>query len=150
MKLIIPPPLWAVLAGVLIWASARFLPQFTYNFPGQSVVANSFFGAAIALGVVAVASFLMKGTTISPHTPDKTSSLVTTGLYRFTRNPMYLALLLALIGFAVARGHPLGLVPVIAFVIVMEAFQIRPEEAMLEEKFGDEYRSYKARVRRWI
>jgi len=150
MKLIIPPPLWAALAGLLIWASARFLPQFIYNFPGQSVLANCFFGAAIALGVVAVSSFLMKGTTISPHTPDRTSSLVTTGLYSFSRNPMYLALLLALIGFAVAQGHPLGLLPVVGFVIVMEALQIRPEEAILEEKFGDDYRAYKARVRRWI
>jgi protein-S-isoprenylcysteine O-methyltransferase Ste14 len=150
MKLLIPPPLWAALAGVLIWAAARFLPQFAYSFPGQSVVANSFFGAAIGLGVVAVAIFLMKGTTISPHTPQKTSSLVTTGLYSFSRNPMYLALLLALIGFAVARGHPLGLLPVVGFVIVMEVLQIRPEEAMLEEKFGDAYRAYKARVRRWI
>jgi len=150
MKLLVPPPLWAVLAGALIWALAHLLPQFAFSFPGQSILANSFFGAAIALGTVAIASFLTKRTTISPHTPQKTSTLVTTGLYSFSRNPMYLAMLLALIGFAIARGHPLGLLPVIGFIIVIETLQIRPEEAVLEEKFGEHYRAYKARVRRWI
>ena len=150
MKLLIPPPLYALAAGVAIWALQHVLPGLNTAFPGQSILAWSLIAVGVGIGVIAVGSFFQTGTTISPHTPQKTASLVTGGLYSFSRNPMYLAMLLVLVGYALGRGNPLGMLPVVAFVIIIEAVQIRPEEAVLEEKFGEDYRAYKARVRRWL
>lgn len=150
MKLLIPPPLYAFAAWVSTWAVQHFLPALNTAFPGQSILAWSLIALGLGIGVIAVGSFFQTGTTISPHTPEKTAKLVTGGLFGFSRNPMYLAMLLVLVGYALGRGNPLGLLPVVAFVIIIEAVQIRPEEAVLEEKFGEDYRAYKRRVRRWL
>ncbi|MGO2387344.1 MAG: methyltransferase family protein, partial [Psychrobacter sp.] len=97
-----------------------------------------------------VAQFKKAQTTVNPHTPEKSTNLVTSGIYRYTRNPMYLGLVLVLLGWAFYLSHllPFMLVPV--FMIYMTRFQIQPEEKMMAQKFGREYQVYLSRVRRWI
>lgn len=82
--------------------------------------------------------------------PDKASALVITGVFRVTRNPMYLGLLLFLIGWAILLAHPVAALVVPAFVAYIDRFQIRPEEAALTDRFGARYKEYARTVRRWL
>jgi len=100
------------------------------------------------LGVAAFLAFRKARTTLDPH--GKVSAIVSDGIYRFTRNPIYLAFLLMLIGFPLNGGNYWGILLSPVFVIFMNSLVIEKEEAYLEKKFGDVYTSYKSRVRRWL
>ena len=82
--------------------------------------------------------------------PAKTTSLVAGGVYRFTRNPMYLGLLLVLAGWAVFLSNALAFALLPAFIAYIGRFQIAPEERALAAKFGTEYEAYRTEVRRWL
>ena len=104
----------------------------------------------IAIAVAAISRFNRARTTVDPMDPSKASHLVTSGIFRFTRNPIYVGMLLLLIGWAVGLGTASPwLVPPI-FVLVMTLAQIIPEERALEALFGDHYLAYRGRVPRWI
>jgi len=114
-------------------------------------------GAALALVVIGqsisifgIVSFRRAKTTINPHKPSAASSLVTSGVYRYTRNPMYLGLSVTLMGWAVFLSNPLALLAVPLFVLYINKFQINPEERVLSSLFGAEYAAYKEKVRRWL
>jgi protein-S-isoprenylcysteine O-methyltransferase Ste14 len=94
--------------------------------------------------------FLKARTTINPMRIDRASHLVTTGLYRFSRNPMYLGLMVTLSGWAILLGSLGPILPLVLLERLLVAVQIRPEEAALEARFGGLYRDYKTRVGRWI
>ena len=89
-------------------------------------------------------------TTPSPTKIDRAKKLVTTGLYRFSRNPMYLGMVIVLIGLAAVFGNLWLLAGPLAFALYINRFQIKPEEQMMAAKFGADYAAYKSRVRRWI
>jgi protein-S-isoprenylcysteine O-methyltransferase Ste14 len=95
-------------------------------------------------------AFRRARTTISPVKASAASSLVTTGVYRFTRNPMYLGLLLTLLAWAAFLFNPVALLFVPIFVLYINRFQIKPEERTLSALFGGEYGAYQERVRRWL
>jgi protein-S-isoprenylcysteine O-methyltransferase Ste14 len=139
-----------MLAAFLMWALNRWLPlgrliDAPWNQLGLLPAA-----AGAAIDVAAFLRFRQARTTVDPRNPRKASRLVTDGIFRISRNPMYLGLLLLLIGWAVWLGTAsLWLVPAL-FVIVISATQIGAEERALEELFGDEYRAYRRRVARWI
>ena len=107
-------------------------------------------GVAMLLDLWSLYLFFRAKTTVHPMKPGNTSYLVTVGLYKISRNPMYLGLLVILIGWAVYLGStsPLLLPPL--FVWILNKHQIETEEIILTEKFGQEYRDYQRRVRRWI
>ncbi|MDE3015125.1 MAG: isoprenylcysteine carboxylmethyltransferase family protein, partial [Gemmatimonadota bacterium] len=105
-------------------------------------------GGLIAGG--AVWQFRDSDTTVDPRRPEAPSTMVTGGVYRWTRNPMYLAFALLLAGWACLLGGGRGLMLVPVFMLYLSRFQIRPEERALEELFEAEYREYADRVRRWI
>lgn len=90
------------------------------------------------------------GTTFHPHHPEKTTTLVTTGVYGRTRNPMYVAMALGLLGHAAYRGRAAAVLPVWGYAAYLQRFQIRPEERALSELFGAQYSAYARRVHRWI
>ena len=94
--------------------------------------------------------FRKSGTTVDPTRPGKASALVTTGVYRYTRNPMYLGFLLLLAGWAAFLSNGWSLLVLPLFVASMNRFQIGPEERVLAEMFGQEFEDYSNRVRRWI
>lgn len=89
-------------------------------------------------------------TTVNPVNPENATRLVTTGIYRYSRNPMYLGFALILIGFGVFLKNILSLLVVVVFIWFNTMYQILPEEKALERKFGESFRKYRARVRRWI
>ena len=145
----VPPPVVAASAAIIMWGISRLAPQLTM--PADIRLAASV--AIVVTGIACAASgaliFRRVRTTINPHTPDKTSSLVSSGIYRVTRNPMYLGLLLVLIAWAVFLSSAWALLGVACFVGYMNRFQIAPEERALGKLFGSEYEVYKASVRRW-
>ena len=106
----------------------------------------------IAAGILIIGSkaiaFRKAATTIIPF--EESSSLVVSGLYRYSRNPMYVGMVVILIGVAVLTGSVSPFVGPVLFVPILNARVIRHEEAMLEAQFGQAYRDYKSRVRRWI
>ena len=105
---------------------------------------------ALVVGVAALAGFRRARTTVNPMTPQASSALVTGGIYRFTRNPMYLAMLIVLAGwgYVVANGAALAMLPL--FVAYLNRFQIQPEERALAARFGEGFERYRASVRRWL
>ena len=109
-----------------------------------------FTAAGALVGLAGVAAFRKAGTTVNPLSPDASSSLVITGIFTRTRNPMYLALLLVLIGWGLYLANLLSLVVTAGFVVYMNRFQIQPEECALETQFGDSFIKYRRSVRRWI
>jgi protein-S-isoprenylcysteine O-methyltransferase Ste14 len=150
LSLRIPPPIWLLLAGILMWLLDHFLPVLVvivtpWNRLGWGVMA---IGALPAL--TAMTQFVRAKTTINPHHPDKTSTLVTDGIYRWTRNPMYLGLLTLLIGWAIRLGSlsPFLIPP--AFVLILTQVQILPEERHLRSRFGNDYDRYCKSVGRWL
>jgi protein-S-isoprenylcysteine O-methyltransferase Ste14 len=150
LELKIPPPVVALLVACAMWVASLVLPASTAPTTLHTLAALAL---ALAGGVVAlsgVMSFRRAKTTVNPMKPAKTVSLVTGGVYRFTRNPMYLGLLLVLIAFAVYLSSAWLLVGPVIFVLYMNRFQVAPEERVLSRMFGESYASYQSRVRRWL
>jgi protein-S-isoprenylcysteine O-methyltransferase Ste14 len=142
-----PPIAWAlaVLAGfALDWLMPlRFLPAaLSAGWLGAIV-----FAVALALFAWAIATMTRSGSNVPTRLP--TTTIVETGPYRFTRNPIYLAMVLGLIGLAIAFDTLWLLIALVPFALLIRYGVIAREEAYLERKFGDVYRRYRARVRRW-
>ncbi len=145
------PPVVIFLVPVLIgWMVGRILPSAQIAFPGQFLFAILFLLAGAAILFVAVFGFRRKGTTVDPINPGRASALVTSGIYKITRNPMYLGMALVSFGFSLWFGWLAGLVSVFAAIAYVNEAQIKPEEAALMEIFGAEYEAYTSKVHRWI
>ena len=150
LELKVPPlALWAACA-VATAALAHFVSAANVPFPGHRLLAIAALAAGIAVAAAGVAEFRRARTTVNPMAPARASSMVTSGVYRFTRNPMYLGMALALAGIAAWWASVAGLAVAGAFCGYMTRFQIRPEERALRERFGEEFAAYAARVRRWV
>ena len=144
----IPPPVITLIDALLIYYSSPFFPHLTlaaFNvLPILSLVSG------IAVIVFAIKSFKDYKTTINPLKPETASSLVTNGVFKYTRNPMYLGLLLILIYFSLIFNVVGGCLVSLGFIIYIAKFQIIPEEVAMEKLFGNQFLEYKQQVRRWI
>ena len=150
LELRVPPPVVALLAALAIWGLRRAFPEEGVFIPGRRIVYGTLLGLGILVIVAGLIQFRLARTTVNPMKPDTTSSLVTGGIYRLTRNPMYLGLALVLLAVVAFFSNPLGLVAVVFFVAWMELFQIAPEERALRARFGQTFDEYCGRVRRWL
>lgn len=147
LELKIPPVIVVLLVALGMYATAKVInwPLVTYP-QTASVVA----GLGLLVAVLGVWQFRKAKTTVDPRKPEQSSAIVTSGIYRWTRNPMYLGFLLVLIALALRLAN-LAVVPwLIVYVLYMNRFQIGPEERMLRAKFGKAYDAYLKRVRRWF
>jgi protein-S-isoprenylcysteine O-methyltransferase Ste14 len=150
LELKVPPLALALLVALAMWLVSLATPSLSGQIPYRQVAAVVLVLAGFVAALLGVIAFRRAGTTVNPTTPQSTSSLVSGGIYRVTRNPMYLGFLLALVGLAVFLANALSLVLVPAFVAYMNRFQIAPEERVLSEKFGEAFAVYKKKVRRWL
>ena len=145
----LPPPLWAILLLTALYflsevPALQALPEWRYKPAGLVLIV-----LGLSLPLSAIAHFLAAGTQVMP-TSEVNNRLIVRGLYRFTRNPMYLGLTIATFGAALWFGRPLMvLAPVLLFAIANWVF-IPFEEAKMARQFGDEFDAYVKRVRRWI
>jgi protein-S-isoprenylcysteine O-methyltransferase Ste14 len=149
LELKIPPLIIFLTFAGLMWLMSFAIPHFDFNLPSKSLaIAVSALGGLFA--VPSIWSFLRARTTLNPEKPDRTTKLIVTGVYAITRNPMYLSLLLVLIGWAINLENFGALVLVPFFVVYLNRFQIKPEERALALLFGNEFEAYSKGVRRWL
>ena len=150
LKLKIPPALvFALFAGAM-WILASHCPAAALPVPWRLPLAALLSATGLMAGAAGVLAFLRARTTVHPGRPEHASALVTTGIYRFTRNPMYLGLLLMLAGWALALANGWAMLLLPVFVAYMNRFQIRPEEDALRKKFGAAFDAYAGSVRRCL
>jgi protein-S-isoprenylcysteine O-methyltransferase Ste14 len=150
LELKIPPPLFCGFVADLMWLTAVVSLPFNFNVPARRPAAAVLSLLGLAVASAGVISFRRANTTVNPTRPGSASSLVVSGIYRLTRNPMYLGLLLALLGWGVFLSNALALIWIPGFVVYMNRFQISPEERALTSLFSQDFLSYKSKVRRWL
>jgi protein-S-isoprenylcysteine O-methyltransferase Ste14 len=134
----------------MMWFSAKNFPFLTLNFDFNVVFAVVIAGFGCGMVAAGSSSFHRAGTTVNPMKPEATTSLVTKGAYRFSRNPIYLGLAIILSSWGIYLSNLLSLIFVYSFIIYMNHFQIEPEERILQKLFGACFERYKHQVRRWL
>ncbi len=147
---LIPPPIVGAVSAVMAWIIAVSTASFTVRSPILVPAAAILITCGLVLDAWSILRFLGAGTSINPVSSDKTTVIVRTGPYRFTRNPMYLGMALLLVGYCVYLGNVVSLLAVVLYVWYTTRFQIIPEEKALTAMFGESYRMFLAETRRWI
>jgi len=150
MKLLIPPPVYALLIGFLMWLTNQYFPVAHLIPAPWNKVGIALIVVAGSLDLWSLFLFFKKHTTPNPMKPENTSGIVKKGLYKISRNPMYVGLLTILLGYAIWLGSLTPFLWLPVFYWLITEMQIKPEEVILERKFGQEYLNYKNSVRRWL
>ncbi len=146
----VPPPLVAGTVALLMWLAARSFPALDFPLPAKGALAVAVGVAASAFGAVAIGQFLRARTSMNPMRPDGASALVVSGVYRVSRNPMYVADLGLLVAWALWLANVVAFALLPAFVAYINRFQIAREERVLEARFGAAFADYRRVVRRWL
>ena len=150
LELKLPPvPLTAIFAAAMFVVS-KVAPAATFDIPGRTGIAIGLALLAAVIALAGVVTFRVNKTTVNPLHPGAASAVVSSGVYRFSRNPMYLGFLLVLAAWAIYLSNALAALFLPAFVAYMNRFQIKPEERALLAKFGPAFSQYVAAVRRWV
>lgn len=142
------PPAWFLLSLIAAASMHRYVPVATLFTAPLRYFGVALIVCGLALAVVAARLFTRHDTAIKPFEPS--TALVTTGVYRFTRNPMYLSMLMILAGAAWYLGTAGAFAPLPVLALILDQRFVRHEEAMLEQTFGASYADYRRRVRRWL
>jgi protein-S-isoprenylcysteine O-methyltransferase Ste14 len=150
LELKIPPPAVALVTAVLMWLASRSSPVLAFVFPVANLLAVGLAAIGLTVAISGVVTFRLARTTLNPTKPEASSSLVSWGIYRITRNPMYLGLLLELTAWAIFLSNWLAFLFLPVFVVYINRFQIVPEERALTSLFAREFVDYQSRVRRWL
>ena len=146
----IPPPLLFVAVGAAMWGVGRVAQPIHLAEAVRLPLTGGFLLVALALAGPAFLEFRRTGTTIDPIRPENASTMVTSGIYRITRNPMYVGLTALLLGWAVWLSVPWALAGPVFFAVYLNRLQIIPEERAMAGKFGRSYELYRQHVRRWL
>ncbi len=150
LELKIPPPAVAALLAGAMWGIASVTPLLEVPAFMRITVAAIITLTGAGISLAGVIAFRRAHTTVNPMKPEATSALVCSGIYKATRNPMYVGVLFVLCAWAVFLSSVWALLGPLFFVLYISRFQIAPEERVLVDKFGAEYSAYKSKVRRWL
>lgn len=155
LALKVPPIIVLILVGLTMLAITHVWPHDTQLLHPMlllwfKVAAGVVAILAAGVGIWPVVQFRLANTTVHPNFPERASKLVTTGIYRYTRNPMYLAMLLALLAWSFWLAQPLPLAGPVLFRWYITRFQIEPEEQVLRDLFGKSFVRYCSEVPRWL
>lgn len=150
LELKIPPPAVALIIAGLMGLASQLMEPPGVPFAIRLAAALALLVIGQCISVIGMRSFRKARMTMNPFKPGAASALVSDGIYRFTRNPMYVGLLITLLGWAAFLSQPVALVFLPLFVLYITQFQIKPEERALSSRFGTEYAQYMAQVRRWL
>jgi protein-S-isoprenylcysteine O-methyltransferase Ste14 len=134
--------------AALIYFSSEWSPSIVFR--GQNLISLFLMTVGFIVLLIAISAFIKLKTTINPLKPEAASSLVTTGIFRISRNPMYLGMLLLIISLWIKTGAVLGFILVAGFIAYLNYFQILPEEQAMKGLFSDKYKTYCQQVRRWL
>jgi protein-S-isoprenylcysteine O-methyltransferase Ste14 len=146
----IPPPIIALLCAAGMWAITRAVEPLEIQTSIKWALIVMCIAAGAGFAIAGVLAFRRHHTTINPLHPEKTSSLVTGGIYRISRNPMYVGMAMLLLAWAMFLESPAALLGIGAFIAYITRFQIIPEERQLSQHFGVAFATYRQRVRRWL
>lgn len=150
LELKVPPVAVVTAFAAAMWLVSVAVPAFQFSLPLRHVLALAVCAIGVFVTVSGVVSFARAKTTVNPLKPDTATALVESGIYRLTRNPMYLGFLIALLGWAAFLANALAALLLPGFMLYMNRFQIAPEEKALSARFGAAFSAYKVRVRRWL
>ena len=150
LELKVPPPVVALVLALLMWLTPAVAGLVPIPYPVRVLCAVVLVCVGQGISIAGMVAFRRAKTTVSPVKASLASSLVIRGVYRYTRNPMYVGLLLTLLAWAVFLANPFAALWVVVYVLYITRFQIIPEERVLTSLFGAEYEAYKGRVRRWV
>ncbi|HAS8402563.1 methyltransferase family protein [Vibrio vulnificus] len=150
LELKIPPVAVFLILIFFMYLTSEFFISWSFSLSGRLWFAGVLFGLSGVIGIAGVLAFRQAQTTVNPVKPESASTVVSNGIFAYTRNPMYLALLLLLLAYAIWLENMLSFAGCPLFVAYMNRFQIYPEERALEGLFGERYLVYKQKVRRWI
>lgn len=150
MKLRIYPPIVMLIFGLAMFGLAKLLPVGYFDFFGRIPLSKVLIVVVGLIFFFSIFKFNTAKTTVNPIAPEKASKLVTSGIYKYSRNPMYLAMLLLLLAWGLRLGNAFNVLIAAGFVSYINKFQISLEEAALSDKFGKDYRLYCKKVRRWF
>ncbi len=150
LELKVPPLLLLIIFATLMWQVALRSSQALLPAPYGKITFVAMLLSGIFFLVAGMMSFRKAKTTVNPMTPQGASSLVIEGIYKWTRNPMYVGCMIILLGWGLYLSNLFSLILSFGFVMYMNRFQIRPEERSLTSLFGDDYRAYQNQVRRWL
>lgn len=150
LELKVPPPVVALVAAAAMYLASRWVPAPHLDLETRVPIAALLAAAGVVVDIAGLRAFRRHRTTVNPLYPDQASSLVTSGIYGWTRNPMYLGLLLLLTGWAFWLSTAVSFLGLPIAVGYLTRFQIVPEERALRAKFPRELADYARRVRRWL
>jgi protein-S-isoprenylcysteine O-methyltransferase Ste14 len=150
LELKVPPVALVLVHAAIMWLLAKMTPSLSVTYGGQSLIVAALTTVGALISLAGVIAFRRAHTTVDPTRPEKSTALVATGVYRISRNPMYVGLLLLLAAWAAHLANLAALVALPVFVAYMQRFQIIPEERALREKFGHAFIEYEQSVRRWL
>ena len=143
----IPPPIVTLLCIGIIYL---FENQIEYSEPDLKAVGIIFLILGLIIIFSAVLKFIKTKTTVDPTRPHKTSNLVINGIYKITRNPMYLGMLFLIMAYAIYNNNVMGCIIIPIFIFYINKFQIEPEEIEMRKKFGESFENYCKKVNRWL
>tara|TARA_S200000501_G_C20641700_1_gene663536 strand:+ start:301 stop:747 length:447 start_codon:yes stop_codon:yes gene_type:complete len=144
----VPPPIITLICGFLIYLSKPFFPELIFNY--ANILSLFFLILGLSIIVISFRLFKKEKTTINPIMIEKASLLVTSGVFKYSRNPMYLGMVLILISISIKFNFYGGVLIVAVFFFFITYFQIIPEEKAMLKLFGKEFIKYKKQTRRWI
>ncbi len=150
LALKVPPPVQVLICGILMWVVDRQLRGGQLESAIQLPIAILFATSGIVLLVFSMLAFRRASTTVDPFHPEEASQLVVDGVFGYSRNPMYVSLLLVLISWAIWLGSLYNVAALALFVTYITFFQIIPEEEAMRSLFGESYEHYCSKVRRWV
>ena len=148
MKNKIPPPIVTFFFGFCIYFLQEYFPELNLEF--LTMLSYIFYFAGLTILVLAVSLFKKQNTTVNPIKIENASSLVTSGIFKYSRNPMYFGMVMILFGLALMFNLIGGILFTLLFAIYITKYQIRPEEQVMEKLFGDDFLKYKKNVRMWL
>lgn len=146
----IPPPVILLFMATVMHFADRHTPQIPVPTGVRLPLTGLLIACGVLINVAGVLAFRRRRTTLNPLHPDKASELVTDGIFRYTRNPMYLGMLLMLCGWALYLASPVSLLGPVGFAVYMTRFQIIPEERIIRDKFGARSDEYFRTAPRWF
>jgi protein-S-isoprenylcysteine O-methyltransferase Ste14 len=150
LELKIPPPAVGLLVAGAMWWVSRYGVLDAVPTGWRIGVALVVAAIGVAFDVSGIIAFARAKTTVNPMKPENSAAVVSSGVYRITRNPMYVGMAFILLAWAVFLASPWALLGPLVFAAYITRFQIKPEERALAARFGAEFASYQAHVRRWL
>ncbi|MDM7862317.1 isoprenylcysteine carboxylmethyltransferase family protein [Alteromonas sp. ASW11-36] len=150
LELKVPPVLLVLIIAGFMWLLSISFPSLDVSFPYSYIAVVVLASLGIGVALAGVFEFRKAHTTVDPRTPDQTANLVQSGIFKFSRNPMYVGFALLLMALAIWLGNSAAMALIVVYVLYMNRFQILPEERFMSAKFGAAYDQYRGKVRRWL